>query len=148
MSRFRFHPPIEFKDPNAFRFRIADDGEREFHGAKVRTLRHRIVIHLQENDALQGQRDYSFVFDYPLKRMEEYKVTLFAEDDHYCHTADITTYFNTSAVAPTSLATVIPPWPSLSSSSESASDVLIPPRLNHSLVGKFAPYEDTRAPEK
>lgn len=112
----RFHPPIEFKDPNAFRFRIADDGEREFHGAK-------------------GQRDYSFVFDYPLKRMEEYKVTLFAEDDHYCHTADITTYFNTSAVAPTSLATVIPPWPSLSSSSESASDVLIPPRLNHSLVG-------------
>ncbi|RCN49471.1 protein tyrosine kinase [Ancylostoma caninum] len=78
----RFRPPIEFKDPNAFRFRIADDGEREFRG-------------------LKNQRNYSYTFDYPLKRLDEYKVTLFAEDDHFCHTDDIAALFNTSAVEPT-----------------------------------------------
>ncbi|EYB94168.1 hypothetical protein Y032_0174g434 [Ancylostoma ceylanicum] len=78
----RFRPPIEFKDPNAFRFRIADDGEREFRG-------------------LKNQKNYSYTFDYPLKRLDEYKLTLFAEDDHFCHTDDIAAYFNTSALEPT-----------------------------------------------
>ncbi|KAE9417915.1 hypothetical protein Angca_003256 [Angiostrongylus cantonensis] len=77
----RFRPPIEFKDPNAFRFRIVDDGEREFRGK-------------------QGQVNYSYIFEYPLKRLEEYKATLFAEDDQYCHTADSTILFNTSALSP------------------------------------------------
>ncbi|WKY01069.1 hypothetical protein Q1695_015232 [Nippostrongylus brasiliensis] len=77
----RFRPPIEFKDPNAFRFRIADDGERELKGSKL-------------------QVNYSYTFEYPLKRSDEYKVTLFAEDDHYCHTDDVTTFFNTSATPP------------------------------------------------
>ncbi|KAK6014934.1 hypothetical protein OSTOST_19672, partial [Ostertagia ostertagi] len=76
-----FRPPIEFKDPNAFRYRIADDGERELSGTK-------------------GQVNYTYTFDYDLQRLEEYKVTLFAEDDHYCHTDDATTYFNTSAIEP------------------------------------------------
>ncbi|KIH66039.1 protein tyrosine kinase [Ancylostoma duodenale] len=97
----RFRPPIEFKDPNAFRFRIADDGEREFRGLKVP-----IDGYLGNNDvlqtgALQNQRNYSYTFDYPLKRLDEYKVTLFAEDDHFCHTDDIAALFNTSAVEPT-----------------------------------------------
>ncbi|KAK6053902.1 hypothetical protein COOONC_08593 [Cooperia oncophora] len=81
----RFRPPIEFKDPNAFRYRIADDGERELSGTK-------------------GQVNYTYTFDYDLQRLEEYKVTLFAEDDHYCHTDDATTYFNTSAIE-----TMLPP---------------------------------------
>ncbi|KHJ99316.1 hypothetical protein OESDEN_00696 [Oesophagostomum dentatum] len=81
---YRFHPPIEFKDPNAFRFRIADDGEREFRGAK-------------------NQKNYTVIFDYALERLNEYKVTLFAEDDHFCHTDDIATFFNTSADEPAPL---------------------------------------------
>nr|CDJ83546.1 Tyrosine protein kinase domain containing protein [Haemonchus contortus] len=85
----RFRPPIEFKDPSAFRFRIADDGERELSGTK-------------------GQTNYTYMFDYDLQRLDEYKVTLFAEDDHYCHTEDATTYFNTSALEPILLPNAIP----------------------------------------
>ncbi|VDM70525.1 unnamed protein product, partial [Strongylus vulgaris] len=51
--------------------------------------------------ALQNQKIYLYKFDYELKRLNEYKVTLFAEDDHFCHTSDITTFFNTSSIEPT-----------------------------------------------
>ncbi|KAK5965970.1 hypothetical protein GCK32_022003, partial [Trichostrongylus colubriformis] len=45
-------------------------------------------------------------------------VTLFAEDDHYCHTDDATTYFNTSATEPLLSSRVISKLPSSSSSLE------------------------------
>uniref|UniRef100_A0A1I7XSX4 Protein kinase domain-containing protein n=1 Tax=Heterorhabditis bacteriophora TaxID=37862 RepID=A0A1I7XSX4_HETBA len=78
----RFHPPVTFKDPNAFRFKIANGGEHQIQGR-------------------EGQTSYSTILEFPLKRSEEYKVTIFAEDDRYCHTVDTIAYFNTSNIEPT-----------------------------------------------
>ncbi|VDO67224.1 unnamed protein product [Haemonchus placei] len=125
----RFRPPIEFKDPNAFRFRIADDGEREFSGTKNAFL------------SLQGQTNYTYMFDYDLQRLDEYKVTLFAEDDHYCHTEDATTYFNTSALEPILLPNAIPKTPTSSMKHISVSRY-VPQKSNIHLFGTTLVWED------
>ncbi|CAJ0941505.1 unnamed protein product, partial [Mesorhabditis belari] len=65
----RFVPPIAFKNPDAFKYRIVDETEHKLHSKSNVT-------------------SYSIVLPFSLRPNEEYKITLFAEDDHFCHNAD------------------------------------------------------------
>ncbi|CAI4227974.1 unnamed protein product [Auanema sp. JU1783] len=88
----RFQSPLKFRDPTAFRYRIADNGEYELQGPDNAT-------------------SYSITWQHLLRRGEEYKLSIFIEDDQFCHTDDVTTLFHTSKTEDVWLGQVLSPLP-------------------------------------
>ncbi|GMR44354.1 hypothetical protein PMAYCL1PPCAC_14549, partial [Pristionchus mayeri] len=80
-----FRPPISFSDPNAFKFRIVPDVE------------HSVVV------SVINSTHFSTLVPAQLKRQDQYKISFFAIDSHFCHSPDAFAVFNTSAVLPSTV---------------------------------------------
>ncbi|GMT19664.1 hypothetical protein PFISCL1PPCAC_10961 [Pristionchus fissidentatus] len=77
-----FHPPISFSDPNAFKFRVVND-----------------VVHAMEVNIINSSH-FSTLVPAQLRLNEQYKISFFAIDAHFCHTPDAIALFNTSETLP------------------------------------------------
>ncbi|CAD6188357.1 unnamed protein product [Caenorhabditis auriculariae] len=78
----RFTAPIKLLSDRPFNFQIVNDEPFEFR-------------------AEPGEDFFERLLPHELKRNEQYKVSLFAVDDLFCHNTDVFAFFNTSDDVPT-----------------------------------------------
>ncbi|CAJ0579074.1 unnamed protein product, partial [Mesorhabditis spiculigera] len=104
----RFYPPFVFKDPTSFKYKIV-------HGAEYSL------------ESKEKQTAYDVVLPFQLPSNQEYKITIFAQDDQYCHNEDTHVEFrskNHTTLKP--ITTESTPLPTTQETTESTTNSTVP----------------------